>query len=323
MPTYNRGKIIISILQALAKQTLTDEEMEVIVVNDGSTDDTANIIDKWISDCSRKYFKLINIEKNGGKSIACNKGILEASSPYILFTDDDCLPDPHWAEHHLNRQLTSSMPTGIQGAVSFPKKWLEKSNFVRYFQGRYVGNRPWRTVKGNPDNLPPNLIGGANVSYPRESLLSVGLFIPGLGRGQDCELAYRLWKAGVKFVFDPRPRIIHVSSDMVSLDVWLSKYLTLYNTSFLKMNTLYPEFIQNFGHWFLLPPRPGQESLFRTLIKMGLRTISNIHLAQKVREYLVRTDGNPRRYHPCLYLYVITAFSLKKIKELEQSHVVK
>ena len=141
--------------------------------------------------------------------------------------------------------------------------------------------------------------------------------MPGFGRGQDCELAYRLWKAGVKFVFDPRPKVIHVSPDMVSLDVWLSKYLTLYNTSFLKMNELRPGFIQNFGHWFLFPPLPEQESIFRTLMKMGLRTICNIHLAKKVREYLVRTDGNPRHYYPYLYLYIITSFSINKIRELE------
>lgn len=317
VPTYNRGKIIVSTLQALAKQTLTNKEMEIIIVNDGSTDDTADIIDKWISNCTRKNFQLINMKSNGGKSIACNKGILEASSPYILFTDDDCLPDPHWAEYHLNRQVASSMPTGILGAVGFPKKWLEESNFIRYFQGRFVGNRPWRTVKGSPNNLPPNLMAGLNVSYPRESLLSVGLFTPGFGRGQDTELAFRLWKAGMKFVFDHRPKVIHVSPEMASLDVWLSKYLKAYNTSLLKMNELCHEYIHKFGHWFLFPHLLGQESIFRTLIKMGLRTISNIHLAKKVREYLVHTDGNPRHYHPYLYLYVITSFSIKKIRELK------
>lgn len=318
IPTYNRGSLIIKTLEALSSQTLTDEEMEVIVVDDGSIDNTVEVIDNWIANCPRNNFHLIGMELNGGKAAACNTGIRAASSPYILFTDDDCLPDPDWAEHHLNLHKASKVPIGVVGAVNFPESWVKKSNFVRYLEARYLGNRPWSTVKGSPNNIPPNLMGGL-VSYPRESLISAGLFNERMGRGQDCELAYRLWKAGVRFIFDSKPRIVHVSPDMESFNIWLSKYLKLYDRSYSLMNEVCPEYSERFGHWFLNAPAFGHEPLKRILVKLGIRTICNKHLAGLLRRYLNRTDRYPRHYHPRFYLYVITTFSLGRIKDIERS----
>ena len=318
IPTYNRGSLIIKTLEALSFQTLTDEEMEVIVVDDGSVDNTVEAIDNWIANCPRKNFHLIRMESNCGRAAACNTGIRAATAPYILFTDDDCLPDPDWAEHHLNLQETSRVPIGVVGAVNFPESWVKKSNFVRYFEGRYLGNRPWSTVKGSPKNIPPNLMGGLAVSYPRESLISAGLFNERMGRGQDGELAYRLWKTGVRFIFDSKPKIVHVSPDMKSFDAWLLKYLKFYDRSYFLMNEVCPDYSERFGHWFLNAPAFGHEALKRTLVKLGIRAICNKHLAGFLRRYLDRTDRRPRHYHPRFYLYVITTFSLERIKEIEK-----
>ena len=317
IPTFNRSKVVLNTLEALHKQTLTDDEMEVIVVDDGSVDNTVAVVDSWIANCPRKNFHLIGMKVNSGRAAVCNTGVRAATSPYVLFTDDDCLPDPDWAEHHLNLQKASRVPIGVAGAVHFPELWVKKSNFVRYFEARYLGNRPWSTVKGSAENIPPNLMGGL-VSYSRESILSVGLFNERMGRGQDGELAYRLWKAGVKFIFDQRPRIVHVSPDMESFDVWLFKYLKFYDRSFSLIKELCPEFQERFGHWFLNAPVFGQEPLQRTLIKLGIRTICNKHLAGLLRRYLNRTDKYVHHYHPRLYLYVITTFSLEKIRECER-----
>ena len=102
-------------------------------MDDGSLDNTARIIDDWIANCPRKNFHLTSMKVNSGRAAACNAGIRAATSPYILFTDDDCLPDPDWAEYHLNLQKASSVPIGVIGAVNFPESWVKKSNFVRYF----------------------------------------------------------------------------------------------------------------------------------------------------------------------------------------------
>lgn len=57
IPTFNRSKVVPNTLEALHKQTLTDDEMEVIVVDDGFIDNTARIID----DCVKQWGHILNI----------------------------------------------------------------------------------------------------------------------------------------------------------------------------------------------------------------------------------------------------------------------
>jgi GT2 family glycosyltransferase len=321
IPTYNRGDILIATLEAMNKQTLNDESLEIIVVNDGSSDDTSLLVKKWAKDCSRNNVKFIDMQQNSGKAVACNKGIRIASSPYILFIDDDCVPEPSWAEYHLKRQHEATESIGILGSVWFPDEWIKESNFVRYFQSRYVGNRSWKSIKGGPEDIPPNLMGGLNVSYPKKSLVDVGMFTEGFGRGQDVDLAYRLWKNKVRFVYDDQPKVIHYSPEMESFEIWLSKYLKVYNPTPRDTPKLSEEYVSNFGHWFLNSPRMGEEPIYRTAVKCILRIVCKNSIALKIKEYLIRTDSEPSRYHPLLYIYVITTLSLRKNKEnFEKSH---
>lgn len=74
IPTFNRSKFVLNTLEALHKQTLTDDEMEVIVVDDGSIDNTARITDDWIANCPRKNFHLISMKVNSGRAAACDTG---------------------------------------------------------------------------------------------------------------------------------------------------------------------------------------------------------------------------------------------------------
>jgi glycosyltransferase involved in cell wall biosynthesis len=321
VPTYNRSKTLLRTLEALAGQTLRDDEWEVIVVDDGSTDGTAALVVQWLDRCGSRNFRLLSTEVNRGKSAACNLGISTTASPYVLFLDDDCLPDSDWARHHLDRQQASLSPTGVLGAVSFPEEWIEKSNFVRYLQSRYVGNRPWSTIKGRPDDLPFDLMGGLNISYPRQALAAAGLFAEALDRGQDTELAYRLWKSGLRFVFDPRPKVIHISPEAASLDGWLSKFLVFYERDLHLISHMHTEYGEQFGHWFLFPPRPLREPVHRTVKKAALRAVCHARLAGWLKRYLVRMDGHPGRYHPRWYLYIFTTLALEKIKNYEDAHL--
>ncbi|MBE5805366.1 MAG: glycosyltransferase [Clostridiales bacterium] len=85
VPVYNVENYIEKCLNSLVNQTL--EEIEIIIVNDGSTDNSENIIKKY----SEKYFKKIKylIKENGGLSDARNYGIKYATGEYIAFLDSD------------------------------------------------------------------------------------------------------------------------------------------------------------------------------------------------------------------------------------------
>lgn len=95
IPTYNREKTILRALQSVLDQTYSN--LEVLVIDDGSTDGTANIV-KGIGDDRLKY---IVLEKNGGPSNARNIGVQMAEGEWIAFQDsDDC-----WHKNKIEKQI--------------------------------------------------------------------------------------------------------------------------------------------------------------------------------------------------------------------------
>lgn len=84
-PTYNRAYILPQCYSALCKQTCKD--FIWLIVDDGSTDNTKNLIDEWINEdkISIRYI----YQKNAGKQRAVNKGILNCTTPYFAFLDSD------------------------------------------------------------------------------------------------------------------------------------------------------------------------------------------------------------------------------------------
>ena len=85
VPVYNTEIYLEECLASLASQTLKD--IEIICVNDGSTDNSLSILMKYAEKDSR--IKVINLSKNSGLSYARNVGISQARSPYITFVDSD------------------------------------------------------------------------------------------------------------------------------------------------------------------------------------------------------------------------------------------
>jgi glycosyltransferase involved in cell wall biosynthesis len=92
IPTFNRGYIVGEALTSVLSQTYDD--FEVLVVDDGSTDDTAGIV-KGLSDSRIRYIRL---EKNVGVAAATNKGLREANGEFISFLDSDDLWKPNKLE---------------------------------------------------------------------------------------------------------------------------------------------------------------------------------------------------------------------------------
>ena len=104
VPTYNRADEIIELLDSLETQTISQNDFEVIVVDDGSTDDTENIISNYISN------QKINIsfikQDHKGPGEARNLGMQKAQGKYYLFIDSDCIADKEWL---------SSYKSAVQG----------------------------------------------------------------------------------------------------------------------------------------------------------------------------------------------------------------
>ena len=90
IPAYNEEATIIDLLACVAEQNVDGVEFEVIVIDDGSTDQTVEILEAR----PELYGKLIKQPVNGGKGAAVKAGLAEAMGDYILFQDADLEYDP-------------------------------------------------------------------------------------------------------------------------------------------------------------------------------------------------------------------------------------
>lgn len=127
VPVYNTEKYIEKCLTSIASQTMKD--LEIIIVNDGSEDNSEAIIKQWLeknNDIDAKYF----IKKNGGLSDARNYGVTKANGKYISFVDSD-----DYIETNLYKNLEKYMDENID-LIKFKMKTVdEKENVIEKIKG--------------------------------------------------------------------------------------------------------------------------------------------------------------------------------------------
>jgi len=90
IPVFNEENTIITILKKISEQNIPNIEMEIIVINDGSTDNSLKIIEAN----SNLYSKFINLKMNKGKGGAVREGLKSVNGDFILFQDADLEYDP-------------------------------------------------------------------------------------------------------------------------------------------------------------------------------------------------------------------------------------
>ena len=90
IPAFNEENTIIEILDSVNEQSNEDYELEIIVIDDSSTDSTRQLLE----DNKVLYSKLIKLEKNLGKGGAVREGLKSATGSYVLFQDADLEYNP-------------------------------------------------------------------------------------------------------------------------------------------------------------------------------------------------------------------------------------
>lgn len=101
IPCYNVEKYVVECLQSIKHQTY--KNLEIIVINDASTDNTKNIIERYLVNDTR--IKFINLEKNAGLSAVRNIGIKEAKGKFLSFVDSDDVLDKKFYETLLSLMI--------------------------------------------------------------------------------------------------------------------------------------------------------------------------------------------------------------------------
>ena len=128
VPVYNVEKYIKKCLDSLVNQTLQD--IEIIVVNDGSPDNSQKIIDKYV----KKYPKKVKsyIKENGGLGSARNYGIEKATSDYLMFVDSDDYIELNMAELLYDKVNKTNTDLAICGLFSVNEDYeiIDTSSFI-------------------------------------------------------------------------------------------------------------------------------------------------------------------------------------------------
>lgn len=179
IPSYNRKEILKEALKALFNQSYSKDKYEIIVIDDGSTDGTEEMMKSLSSPCRLKYFK--NRERMGTPKTR-NRGIKKAEGEFIIFTDSDVIALPDFIKQHLDHHKK-------YGDVIVSGELIQISSLDEVGKKRKgifdISFSPFDT---------------ANVSVKKSFLLEVGLFDESFSAygWQDIELGHRLIKKGLK-----------------------------------------------------------------------------------------------------------------------------
>lgn len=196
IPTYNRKQSLLRTLDALAQQTLSPEQFEVLVVSDGSTDGTAEAVSSVAYPYRFRYLEQANL----GPSAARNNGMRASCGNVVVYVDDDIEPVPeflalHAAAHDADDQLVLIGPQSMPPRERFPV-WIAWEH--RMLEMQYVKFRSGEWKIG------PNNLYSGNFSVRRANILEVGGFDERFRRQEDVELGFRLAANGLHFAFEGR-----------------------------------------------------------------------------------------------------------------------
>jgi glycosyltransferase involved in cell wall biosynthesis len=195
IPLYNKAQSIRKTLDSVLAQTYKD--FEIVVVDDGSTDESANIAEAMLREC-----KVYGVEcrgkvirkANGGVSSARNAGILAAKGEYVAFLDGDDLWHSEYLEtlHQLIEEYPDAALYGI-GCTTINGDKIPEDVIPT-------------TLRGELEDVWNNYPGywtGSSSSSRRMRLIEIGLFDTKMTHGEDIDMWWRLLLSG-KGVFDSR-----------------------------------------------------------------------------------------------------------------------
>ena len=173
---------------------------EVVVVDDGSTDRTGAIADRY------EGFHVIH-QENKGLSAARNVGMAASTGEIVAYTDSDCVVDPDWLHYLVATFLSSGLP-----AVGGPNLPPPEDSFV----ASCVAASPGGPLDVLLDDEEAEHIPGCNMAFRREALEEIGGFDPIYrAAGDDVDVCWRLQNRGYRIGFSPAAMVWHFRRNTV------------------------------------------------------------------------------------------------------------
>jgi glycosyltransferase involved in cell wall biosynthesis len=195
IPTYNNVRVLARTLDALLAQTFPPDRYEIVVIDDGSTDGTAEMVRRVCGPVSIRYVA----QPNSGRAAARNLGARVARGRIVLFLDSDFFADPALLAEHVKHYPPDARRIGIQGASRTHPETL----VTPFMRAREVY---LEVPPGPPGRISLFRVSTRNLSLLRAEFMDAGGFDEAFGGygWEDIELAWRLYARGVRFTYEPR-----------------------------------------------------------------------------------------------------------------------
>ncbi len=211
IPVYNNTQIIHQCVAALL--AIDYSQLEIIFVDDGSTDGTLNILQKYAQEHPKVQ---VQTQEHRGPAAARNLGIAHAHGEILCFTDSDCVVPRDWISRLIAHFITSD--SAQIGAVGGALTNCTQCNIYAE-----LNHRRRISIYGTQRKIVPALP-TCNLSVCRVVLEAVDNFDESFGfaSGEDYDLCYRIGDLGYKILYDPTIRVRHHHPQTLESTLWKS-----------------------------------------------------------------------------------------------------
>ena len=202
IPTYNRRHVLERTLPGVLAQDFPPQDYEVIVVMDGSTDDTAELLRDLKPKCSLRVLESQHL----GAGAARNLGIRAAVGELVLFLDDDLITTPGLVRQHYSAHAGAD-PSVVQGRMYIApdsSQTIIRNAIERIGVDYYARISPDMGLRF-PEGMSSVYVLSylVNSSMPRDVLVRCGGFDEQFLAAEELDLGLRLWKMGLSFRYRP------------------------------------------------------------------------------------------------------------------------
>jgi glycosyltransferase involved in cell wall biosynthesis len=254
VPIYNGERTVEECVESILAVSFPRNDFELLLIDNASSDSTSTILDRYLDRATILH------ERKRGPAAARNRGLKNANGDIVVFTDADCVVDRDWLS-----RIIAPLDDAAVGIVGGTILAMKPCNAVEEF-----GERIHDHQMAIEYYSPPYAI-TMNWASRRSVIEKVGPFDEELLRCEDCDLAYRVVKAGYRIVHEPAAMVYHRNEQTLA-GLIAEGYAHGYHS--IPLLTKHEEFVRTFASASPATPRPSsaEYALYWRVFNLGKAT---------------------------------------------------